>query len=75
MSRPELQRSMVDSPVDENSLPQEPEQREQRIDSLLWNRMSSFFQTHSLQLQVPKLVEESKALLENEIEDTDQEGK
>lgn len=74
VGEPEVQRSLNDSPVDENSLPLEPEQRDQRIDTLLWSKLGTFFQTHSVQLQVPKLVEESKALLENEIEVDDEEG-
>ncbi|KAG8328295.1 hypothetical protein J6590_000955 [Homalodisca vitripennis] len=75
VSRPDTQRSLNDIPVDENSLPQEVDLRDKRIDSLLWEKIGTFFQTHSVQLQVPKLVEESKALLENEIDDEEQEGR
>lgn len=68
------QRSLNDIPVDETALPDEPELRDKRIDSILWDKIGSFFQTHSLQLQVPALFQDSKALLENEIDDDEHEG-
>lgn len=75
VSKGDGQRSLNDVPVDENSLPQDPELRDRRIDALLWEKLGNFLQTHSVQLQVPKLVEESKALLDNEIDDEEEEGK
>ena len=74
--RPDSERSLNDIAVDESSLPADSDARDKRIDSLLWDKVGRFLQTHSLQVQVPKIVEKSQQFLESELEDEveDQEG-
>lgn len=63
----ESERSLNQIEVEENLLPSE-----NRLDSLIWSNLFSFFKTHSLEIQMPKLLSASKQLFEQEIEDGEQ---
>ena len=52
------QRSLDESPVptiDENGLPEDSQERDKKLDFLLWDRIKQFVETRSLQLKVNKL--------------------
>lgn len=50
---------------DENALPQDPEKKQETLDDLLVDRVTRFLKTHSVQFDLPKLVEDDK----NEVEE------
>ncbi len=45
----------VITPIDENSLPEDTQERNKKLDVLLWDRIRQFVETRSLQLKVNKL--------------------
>lgn len=70
------ERSLMENTVDSEPLPSEPNAREERIDSLLWDKTAAFFQTHSLQLHVPRLIATSRQIIEDTFEDEiDEQGR
>ncbi|XP_075210975.1 osiris 11 [Lycorma delicatula] len=73
--RPGSERSLTENTVDSEPLPSEPNAREQKVDSLLWDKTATFFQTHSLQLHVPRLIATSRQLIEESLSDVvDEDG-
>jgi hypothetical protein len=49
----------------ENVLPTDPEQKEDKLNEMLVQRLARFFQTHSVQFDMPRFMEESTQLLED----------
>jgi hypothetical protein len=50
--------------VNEAVLPTDPQQKQDKLNEMLVERVARFFQTHSFQFDMPRFVEESKQLLD-----------
>jgi hypothetical protein len=50
--------------VNEAVLPTDPQQKQHKLNEMLAERVTRFFQTHSFRLDMPRFVEESKQLLD-----------
>lgn len=51
--------------IDENGLPEDSQERDKKLDFLLWDRIKQFVETRSLQLKVNKLFFGDDTELEN----------
>jgi hypothetical protein len=54
--RPDSERSLKLAPVEE--LPKDLEARANKVDELLWDRVSAFMESHSLQFRLPSFIKE-----------------
>lgn len=55
----------VSAPIDESNLPSDSEERNRKLDFLLWDRIKQFIETRSLQLKVNKLFFNDDTEMEN----------
>lgn len=53
------------TPIDENTLPEDTQERNKKLDFLLWDRIKQFVETRSLQLKVNKLFFNKNSELDN----------
>lgn len=62
------QRSLDDTviaPIDENTLPNDSEERNKKLDFLLWDRIKQFVETRSLQLKANKFFVDDNSEVES----------
>lgn len=62
------QRSLDDTavtPIDENDFPSDSEEKNNKLNSLLWDRIKQFFETRSLQLKMNKLFTDDNSETDN----------
>jgi hypothetical protein len=51
--------------VNEAILPTDPEEKQDKLNEMLSDRMARFLQTHSMQFNMPRLIDESRQLFDN----------
>ncbi|XP_069679302.1 uncharacterized protein [Periplaneta americana] len=61
--------------VNEVNLPADPEEKQNKSNDLLVERIARFFQTHSVQFDMPRFIEESRQLLDDYDDTATEEGR